>query len=119
MKLYTTPVYNWRKVKAQGIEFLDSTVKTGNKIFAPTWPLLAKYKAKMIDEDEYTECYYQLMRESYINNRMEWDKLFEFDSLAIGCYCAAGKFCHRLLLKDILISIAESRGMVIEYLGEL
>lgn len=119
MKFYTTTVYSWRKIKKLDIPFLDTTVKTGNKLFAPTWPLLTKYQNGFITDEEYTKCYYELMRESYVNNKEEWGKLFEHETLAIACYCKAGAFCHRLLLKDILLAIAKSKGGDIEYLGEI
>lgn len=119
MKFYTTTVYSWRKIKKLNIAFIDTTVKSGNKLFAPTWPLLAKYKSGEIDAEEYTKVFYELMRDSYKNHPEEWDALFEHDILALACYCKAGNFCHRLLLKDILLKIAKSKGVDIEYLGEI
>lgn len=119
MKLYTIRVQSWRRAKNLDIPFIDTTVKTGNKAFAPTWPLLSKYKSKLIDADAYTERFYELMRISYRNNPEEWDEIMSHETLAIGCYCPSGEFCHRYLLKDIFQKVAESRGIEFEYLGEL
>lgn len=119
MKLYTIRVQSWRVAKKLDIHFEDITVKSGNKIFAPTWPLLAKYQSKLITEDEYTERFYELMRDSYSNNKEEWVNLLSKENIAIGCYCPSGNFCHRFILKDIFQRVCESLGIPFEYMGEL
>ena len=119
MKLYTIQVQRWRRAKELDIPFEDVTVKSGNKLFAPTWPLLAKYKSKLITEEEYTESFYALMRDSLRNHPDEWDRLLSHETLAIGCYCPSGEFCHRYLLRDIFQKVAEARGIPFTYLGEL
>jgi uncharacterized protein YeaO (DUF488 family) len=119
MKLYTTTVYSWRRIKKLNITFLDTTVKTGNRLYSPTWPLLTKYQNGLISDTDYTDAYYPLMRASYKNNQSEWDALLENDTLALACYCKPDTFCHRLLLKDMILKIAESKGMAVQYLGEI
>jgi len=119
MKLYTIRVQSWRRAKELDIEFLDTTVKSGNKLFAPNWPLLSKYKSGLIDDAQYTERFYELMRISYRDNPNEWARILSHDTLAIGCYCPSGGFCHRYLLVDIFRKVAKSHGIEFEYLGEL
>ena len=119
MKLYTIALYNWRKAKKADVPLIDITVKSGDKTFSPTWDLLYRYRDGQCDEQEYVETYYQLMRKSFVQNRARWIELLESDTVAIACYCKPGKFCHRLLLKDILIVLAKHLDIEIEYLGEL
>ena len=118
MKLYTIQMSSWRKAMNIGVPFLDVTVKSGDKQFAPTWDFLMKYKTDQ-DEDAYTEKFIPLMRENFKNNKQYWLDILSKDSLAIGCYCAKGKFCHRKLLVDIFKKICEYYNIEFEYMGEL
>ena len=118
MKLYTVQMSSWRKASNIGVPFLDITVKSGDKQFAPEWGFLMEYKNNQ-DEKAYTEKFIPLMRNNFNNNRQYWLDLLSKDSLAIGCYCSKGKFCHRILLVDIFQKICEYYQIEFEYIGEL
>lgn len=119
MRLFTVQLAKWRWVMNLGIPLLDTTVKSGNQTFAPTYEMVMDYKSGRITEDQYTKLYYERMRKSYIQNKMEWIQLWSSPTLAIACYCSTGNFCHRLLLVDMLRKIAESEGLPFIYEGEL
>ncbi len=124
MKLYTIQMSRWRKAKELGITFYDITIKSGDKLFAPTWDMLTEYKNnpdKTQREKDYTIKYHKLMRESYKNNRQHWLDLLQNESLAIACYCSSkeGTFCHRHLLVKYLKKVCEQHNLKFEYKGEL
>lgn len=107
LKIYTS------QFRYNGKNRLDITIKTGNKVFAPTWDLVTNYKNGNISEEEYTKKYYQLMRKSYKENREVWEKLLTDKEVVLVCYCPENNFCHRYLLKDILVKCGA------KYLGEI
>lgn len=106
IRVYTTQISQWRLVKKLGISFIDITVKTGCKAFAPRWEDLMQYKNGTMGREEYTDIYLQRMQKSLELFPHEWDKLKDHDSIALACYCGAGDFCHRhifqLLVRDYL-----------------
>lgn len=107
LKVYTSQ-YSYR-----GEDRLDTTVKTSDKIFAPTWDMVMRHKNGSISDEEYTKKYYNLMRQSYIKHKNKWDELLSKEKVTLVCFCKAGKFCHRLILKDMLVKLgAEYRGEV-------
>ena len=99
LQVYTSNL--WSKSKHK----LDITVKSGDKVFAPTWKMVMDYKNGKIDEEEYTLQYYELMRESYRKNRYRWNELLNQESVTLCCFCTQGTFCHRYLLADILVKL--------------
>jgi uncharacterized protein YeaO (DUF488 family) len=111
--IYTAQIAQWRRCKAQGIELIDTTVKSGSPIFAPTWEIVMGVKSGEISEARYTEVYHQLMRRSFVEHKDEWLALLSKEKIAIACYCKAGAFCHRHLLVEYLI--AACRYFKIEY----
>lgn len=119
MKLWTVQIAKWRLCKTRGVEMIDTTVKSGNPIFAPSWDIVARVKAGTLTEDGYTEQYYAMMRESFRRHPAEWRAMCEQAEVAIACYCTAGKFCHRHLLKDMLERACRHFGIPFEYQGEL
>ena len=109
LKIYTVQISVARKLNlTEDPRYLDITVKSGNRAFAPTWKMVMGYKEGRISEEEYTNQYYQLMRESYLKNRKRWDEILSLDEIILACYCQAGSFCHRYLLKDILTDYGQS-----------
>lgn len=99
--------------------FLDITVKSGEKIFAPTWDMVMGYKKGTLTKTGYTEMYQEMMRESYRVNKTRWENLIRGAIEAqrpviLCCYCRAGDFCHRYLLREYLIKVAESMGFETE-----
>lgn len=118
MKLYTAQMGRWREADKLGVPFIDVTVKSGNKAFAPTWDFLMEHKRGGSDQ-AYIGKFIPLMRNSYKNNYKEWQDLINLDTVCISCYCGKGKFCHRILLVDILEKVCNSHNIDFEYLGEL
>lgn len=111
----------WRQLKARNIELVDTTIGSGNTAFAPTWEIVMGHKRGLISDEQYTEAYLELMRQSYLMESAEWDKLLYVQHpIAIGCYCSSfpGTFCHRHLLKTILEKICISRNISFHYYGE-
>lgn len=104
MYIYTAQI---AKLKQLHIEsYIDTTIKSGNKLFSPTWEMVNDVKSNKITPDEYTKLYYQMMRISYRQHQTEWDKLFTHHKNTpriLACYCKPYTFCHRHLLKDILM----------------
>lgn len=99
--------------KYSGADRLDTTMKTGDKAFAPTKKMVYDIKYRGMSEEEYTEKYYELMRKSYRLRRKKWDALLNQERVVLICYCAEGKFCHRVLLARILEKLNAS------YKGEI
>lgn len=102
MKLFTIQLAQWRKAKKLGIPVLDTTVRTGDKCFAPSWDIVLKVKSGEITESEYTELYKAIMLVSIKLNPSRWAEVLRMESVAVACYCGNGKFCHRYILAEIL-----------------
>ena len=119
MEIMTAQMSRWRQLKERNIELIDTTVKTGNRTWAPTWEMVMGHKAGTISDEAYTAAYVGMMRYSYINYPADWDRLLNTQGpVAIACYCSPGAFCHRHLLKDILEKICASKGIPFRYYGE-
>lgn len=119
MRLQTISLSLSKPLVHKGYPVLDVTVKSGDKTFAPTWDLLMRYKNGVIDKDRYTAEFTTLMRESYRINPNRWHEVCRVDSLIIACYCRAGIFCHRHLLKDMFKLVCQRQSLPFEYLGEI
>ena len=85
----------------QGDYKLDITVKSGDKVFAPSWDIVMGYKNGKISADQYIEAYLSIMHKSYVDNRKRWDEVLAMDEVVFCCYCKSGDFCHRLILSQI------------------
>lgn len=92
---------------------LDITIKSGDKAFAPSWKMVMDYKNGVINEEEYTKQYYELMRKSYQSNRERWNELLSQDKVVLCCYCVVGTFCHRYILAEILTKLGAT------YIGDV
>jgi len=104
LKIYTIQVSVARSLKlTKDPRYLDITVKSGDEAFAPTWKMVMGSREGSISQEEYTRQYYDLMRQSYRQNRERWDEVLAADEVILACYCRAGSFCHRYLLKDMLM----------------
>jgi uncharacterized protein YeaO (DUF488 family) len=109
LQVYTSQVqkpYNYE-------DELDITVKTGSKIFCPTWDMVKDYKNGHLTKEAYTKRYYQMMRESYTSNKYQWQYLLDQAKIILCCYCKPNDFCHRYLLADILVKLGA------KYKGEI
>ncbi len=91
----------------------DVTVKTGDRTFSPTWDMVNQYRAGILNKEEYTKQYYNLMRQSYRANKDKWLELLAQESVVLVCFCKPGMFCHRVLLAEILGKLGA------KYLGEI
>lgn len=119
MRVFTLQLSKWRIARDMGVEYLDTTVKSGNPAFAPSWEIVREVKSGAMTEERYTEVYKDLMRESYRNHRSEWEELLTKDEIALCCYCPKDHFCHRHILVRMLEALCKMRGLPFEYLGEL
>lgn len=120
MQLYTCQLGQWRAAKAAGAELLDITVRSGNRAFAPEWDMVMGHKDGTLSDRDYAGQYGEMMRRSLETNAGEWDRLLNSEApVAIACYCRAGKFCHRHLLKILIERQCARRGIPFAYLGEL
>jgi hypothetical protein len=120
--LFTIQIAKWRLARNRDIVFMDTTVKSGFSIFAPTWDMVMGHKLGQISDEEYKKLYYAKMNASWKNEkeRPQWlDVIQSKEPIAIGCYCAPGKFCHRHLLKEIFEKLCAARGIPFFYYGEL
>ena len=75
-----------------------------------------------LSDAEYTRLYHEKMNASWRSrqDRPIWLNAIEMtEPVAIGCFCPAGVFCHRHLLKDIFEKLCQARGIEFRYYGEL
>jgi hypothetical protein len=89
--------------KRLGIKYLDVTIGSGDKVFAPNWDMVRGVKGGTLSEEEYSVMYTNLMRNSYRVNRARWDRILALEEIVLGCYCKVGDFCHRHLLAYMLV----------------
>lgn len=120
--VYTTQISKWRAVKEKGVALIDTTVKSGLTMFAPTWDIVLGVKSGKITEAQYLEVYHRLMDDSVVSRKASWDKFinkYRGQAIALACYCPAGNFCHRHPLKKILFQQCALRGVKCEDMGEI
>ena len=87
---------------------LNATIKSGLKMFAPTWAMVKAFKAGTLSAKDYTEQYTVLMRDSFKQHKAAWLELLKFKTIVIGCYCKKTDFCHRHLLAGMINKIASA-----------
>lgn len=102
---------------------LNTTIGSGTglgAVFAPTWDLVRPKKP--ITWEQYTEGYYRLLRNRYMDNQEAFNEVLSSDKTVVFCcYCNdvyENHHCHRYLLVEIFRQLAESRGIEFEYVGE-
>lgn len=119
---YTAAVYHRKAVAERNIVLVDTTVKSGNKAFAPSWDIVQAHKQSdhSIEADTaYLDVYVPMMRFSYRENLSQWLALFEPPEVALGCYCKPGAFCHRHVLVDMLEAVAKKHNLPFSRGGEI
>lgn len=119
MELYTIQLAQWRKAKSLGIPLLDSTMKSGEEVFAPTEQMVRAYKAGHLSETEYTSLYIEKMTNSFKDNRERWLEVARMETLAVACYCKPDKFCHRHLLVACIERLCRNQKIHFESKGEI
>ena len=102
--------FNTAQFRYTGQYRTDITYKSTNeigKLFKPSSKIVIAYKNNQMTKEEYTKQYYELMRNSYQQNKEKWQDVLNQSRLVFVCFCNLQKvdFCHRLLLKDILIKL--------------
>lgn len=117
--IYTVQMTNIQAATGEDIPAVDITVKSGSKVFAPTWDMVMSLKNGEIGEDVYTAHYDQLMQLSQANHPNAWGAMLAMDKVALVCYCKPGVFCHRHLLKDKLMRLHHQLGNEVIDGGEL
>ena len=98
---------------------LDATVKTGDKIFAPSWEIVTDVKSGRITEEEYTTRYTAKMRASYKSHKFHWLEQLKQEHLAIACFCPPGCFCHRHILAKMFEAVGKAEGIEVKLMGEI
>jgi hypothetical protein len=102
---------------------IDITVKSANtpegRVLAPTWKMVMKHKDGKLTDGEYTEQYLDLLRHRYRTDPQTFFDLLTRESVVLKCYCAAGTSCHRYLAVDVLVKIAEHKGIEVALGGEI
>lgn len=121
MQLYTAQIGKESLASEIGVPFIDTTVKSGWRELAPRWDMVMGHKNNdpLWNDAAYTAEFHRLMEISLSENPQFWGDLLHSESVCLGCYCRAGKFCHRRLLIDILRNLCALRGIDFEYCGEL
>ncbi|QST02112.1 hypothetical protein IMZ31_21925 (plasmid) [Pontibacillus sp. ALD_SL1] len=109
VKVYTSQ-FSYR-----GPNRLDTTVKSGDKTFAPSWEMVMGIKNGTLSEEGYTDQYVERMRNSYRQNKSRWEEVLNMGEVVLVCYCNKDKFCHRKLLARLLAKGFDEA----EYVGEV
>lgn len=97
---------------------LDITVKSGDKVFAPTWDIVMNLKNGNITWQQYVKEYYALMRNSYQINHERWLEILNKNEVTFLCYCTDPQRCHRTLLVDMFCKLGKSESIQVRYMGE-
>ena len=113
MKLYTA------QFRYSGSDRIDITSRTSDKygkLFAPPWSLVSDYKQSIINEDEYTDQYSDLLMHAIASNPALWVEFLELESATVVCYCRADSFCHRYIIAEFCKIMCSTSSL--EYVGE-
>jgi hypothetical protein len=124
MELVTVQRAKENLARSQGYEYVDTTVKANTSLLAPEWEMVMRWKdfEKGIgdyDERQYTRDYKRLLRQRYRDNPDWFHEFCQKDKVAVSCFCARSKFCHRYLIVEILERICDYLGIEFTYVGEL
>lgn len=119
LKVYTVQLAQWRKLDGTGIHLIDTTVRSGDKAFAPTWEIVSAIKENRISMNEYAEKYKELMNRSIFNYPNKWLNIIQKDSIALACYCPPGVFCHRHILKCFIKGQCDKNNIRYTDMGEI
>lgn len=118
----------WRSVKKLRPEtnLVDTTVRSGDRMLAPTWNMVHLVKSHYANPEElaaahadYTRTYRKLIHARF---RQDPDHFLQFlygKEVTFMCYCKAGDFCHRHLLVKFIKVLARIYKVEVTYLGEL
>jgi len=113
----TVQLAKWRWVPKE--ELLNVTVKSGDKVFAPTWDLVNMYKQGNMSEEEYYVEYSKIIAASQRLHKDRWLEVLNMGSVTLACYCPRDTFCHRVILAVKLIKFGQKHGVDVVYEGEV
>ena len=120
MHVFTIQIGKWRLAQQHNVQMINTTVKDGMRMFAPTWDMVMGHKNGRVSDEEYTADYRKLMIQSMKDHRLKWEDFLKDDTpIALACYCKPGVFCHRHLLLGLFKEICEKRKIEFLYYGEL
>jgi hypothetical protein len=114
MDAYTFQLGKLENLAFGDIPYMDTTVKSGTWVLAPTWEIVMGVKSGKITPEEYERQYWAMLEWRYFNFPEYFDWIISHEKIAFGCYCAAGQFCHRHLIIKFLSHITD-----LNYCGEL
>lgn len=93
---------------------VDTTVKSGMPLLAPTWDIVMGHKKGRITDEEYTEAYLKMLRDRWDSGLKKlFQDMLKDNEVTLLCYCRAGKFCHRHILADCLDAAATKWGYLV------
>ena len=83
------------------------------ELLQPDWHLVNSYRAHLLSPDKYKKIYWDLLKErlkdngfDFLNGYLGREKTLELlglqDSDTLLCWEKHGKFCHRILVADLL-----------------
>lgn len=122
LRVYTIQLGKWRKAADMGIPLLNITIKTGEAVFAPDWDFLVRYQDSPQgpeDEAAYTKAYAAKINRKLKEFPYKFSDIFNNSEVALACYCAEGKFCHRHLFVKVLKQLGKQLDIDVEYAGEI
>tara|TARA_B100002019_G_scaffold290508_1_gene308351 strand:+ start:855 stop:1205 length:351 start_codon:yes stop_codon:yes gene_type:complete len=106
MAIYTYQISQARRLKDRDVVFIDSTVKSGYVQLAPRWDMVMGHKKGLITDAFYTEQYLAILNYYWFHDPDFFTDLLQIENIAVGCYCAPGRFCHRHLLANFLSQLS-------------
>lgn len=98
---------------------LDVTIKTGDRVFAPSQDLFTGAKSGNVSREVYAQRFNSEMKKSRKVNKQRWFEVASKDVLLIGCYCKPGKFCHRRLLVEHFQKFCHKNKIGFTFMGEV
>lgn len=119
MELYTVQLGQWRLCKTLSIPMIDTTVRSGDLTFAPTWEMVLASKGGTLSQEDYTEQYLARMRVSLKQNEARWLEVARLECCALACYYKAGAFCHRRILAQLFEKVCLHHDIPYVFKGEL
>lgn len=122
LTIYTAQMGMRHRLTREGRAYVDTTVKSGDKRLAPAWDFLMEYKnsAKTPgDKVVYRRQYLSKISAMYKTTPEVLLNLLKGEELILLCYCPAGEFCHRRILREILIHIGTKYGIAVIDGGEI
>lgn len=111
LEVWTGRICDWRYWDNTDVLFVDTSLKSGEKEFAPTPELLWPYKQGIVSKDEYEQVFLNLTRKRFQRNPDPWYWLIHQQKICLACYCKEGEFCHRHLLKEMIRKLCKREGI--------